>query len=165
MYFFFNKIFQYILGYKNYGIQDIKVVFEVLDDEPVEPGSFWRTMKLEKGTVQTVSVRGRNWRPVPKNIRIHVVLVDYWYNGRVYTHIPEPDDETWPPKQTKGLSFGEIPIRSAFLCDENDRILFDVTEIVKKFGGPKCDYSFLKRIHKLKLVNILGIQSSILAAK
>lgn len=161
----FLRLFsRYVPWCKNYGIRDMKATFEVLD-EKIEPGTFWSTLRLEKGAVETVSIRGKNWRPVPPGIRIHVAFVEYWYNGRIYTHIIDGGEITWPPKKPRGLSFNDVPIKSAFLCDENDRIVFDVTEIVKKLAGPKCEYGFLKSIYKLKLVNILGFQSSIFVAK
>jgi hypothetical protein len=162
----FNRVYQYVLGYKNYDIRDMKATYEVLTDDPVPPGTFWSAQSLEKGDVKTVSIRRKNWRPVPKSIRIHVAFVEYWYNGVIYTHIIGGGDVgQWPPEKKKGLSAGELPIKRATLCDENDGILFDVTELVKKFAGPKCEYGFLRKIKKLNLVNILGVHSSILVAK
>ena len=158
-------VFQYLLGYPNYSIRDIEATFEVLED-PINfsPKSFWGSLKLEKGSVQTVSIRNKAWRPVPTNIRIHSVLVHYWYNGKVFTHAPaDMSDDSWPPKDN-GLKFN-MPIKHVVLCDENDRILFDITSIFKKLSGPKGNSDFVKRIKKLCIVDVLGNQSSIFVAK
>ena len=158
----FQKLYFYVFLKKNYDVCDVKAVFEVLG-ETKNPGPFWGSLPLEKGTVQTVSIRGRNYEPVPENIHIHVYHIDYWFNTRIYTKLTR--DPKAPLGATKGLSFGELPIKSACLCDQNDQVILDVTDVIKRFAGPKCEYGFLRTIRKLKIVDILGNQSSILAAK
>ena len=154
-----------MFGYPNYTIRDIQATFEVKGSEPVDMLRvlpFWGSQNLEPGSVQTVSIRRRIWKPVPKNIHIHAILIHYWYNGKTYTFLPDKHDIDWPPK--KALKFN-MPIKHAVLLDDKDQIILDLTESFKKLAGPKGDSSFISRIKSLRLTDVLGNQSSVFVAK
>lgn len=154
-----------MFGYSNYTIQDIQATFEVKDCGPVNMLRmipFWGSQNLEPGSVQTVSIRRRIWKPVPTNIHIHAILIHYWYNCKMYTYLPDKYNIDWPPKKT--LKF-TMPIKHAVLLDDKDRIILDLTESFKKLAGPKCDNGFMNRIVRLRLTDVLGNQSSVFVAK
>ena len=165
---FIKWVWQYLFWHPNYSIRDIQAIYEVSSgDEPVDMlrmVPFWGSQNLEKGTVQTISIHKRIWKPVPENIYIHSVFISYWYNGKTYTYVPEKYDINWPPKNT--LKF-HMPIKNAVLLDDKDRIIFDLTDVIKKFAGPKGDSSFLNRIKSLRLTDVLGTctHSSVFVAK
>jgi len=146
----------YVLGYPNYTIRSVDATYEVVGDPDISKMSpFWASQKLEKGTMKTVNVWGWIWKPVPNCIRIHTLLIHYWYNGTTYTYIPPRYDFEWPPKRTS-LKFS-VPIKNAVLLDENGDIIVDITKVVKKFIGPLNDLTLFERIRKIKFTNILGV--------
>ena len=150
--------------YPNYYIWDVQITFEVLGEVNARPGSFFGSFDLEVGSMQTASIN--TIVEFPDNIRIHVALVHYFYNGRLYTHVIDASSPIeWPPK--KDSFCGVLPVKKALLYDEHDRILMDVTETVKRVSGPKCDFGFLKKICKIRVTDVLDndIYSSILVAK
>ena len=163
---FTKYIWQYLFGHENYTIQDIQAIYEVASDgappDMLRMVPFWGSQDLEKGTVKTISIRKRIWKPVPPNVYIHSIFISYWYNGKTYTHVPDKQYIKWPPENT--LKF-YMPIKSAVLLDDKDKIIFDLTDIVKKFAGPKGDSSFISRIKSLRLTDVLGTHSSVLVAK
>ena len=158
---FFKWVLQYVFGCTNYSIRSVDMTYEVVDKSK-EMITFWKNQHLEEGTIKTVNVRGSLWRPIPKCVRIHAIIVRYWYNGKIYTYIPQSSEDTmWPPKKT--IQF-YMPIKNAFLLDENDKIIMDVTNVIKMIAGPRSDLSFFNRIKKLCITHIIG-QSSVFVAK
>ena len=143
--------------YPNYSIWDVVVTFEVIE-KCTAKDSFWGLLDLEVGSFQTVSIRTLE---IPKCIRIHSAVVHYMYNGKMYIHMIDESNPSWPPKHEKF----NMPIKNAFLCDEGGKILLDVTECVKMLMGPKNNTNVLERVKKLELVNVLGGHSSIFVAK
>jgi hypothetical protein len=150
--------------YPNYYVWDVQITFEVLGEVSAKKGSFLGSFDLEVGSMQTASIS--TIVEFPDNIRIHVALVHYFYNGRMYTHVIDASSPLdWPPK--KDSFCGVLPVKKALLYDEHGGVLMDVTEAVKRVSGPKSDFSFLKKLFRLEVTDILGktVYSSILVAK
>ena len=143
-----------LLGYPNYTIRAIEATYEVTDEPTGRALPFWNMQSLEKGAFKTVNVRGWTWKPVPNFIRIHTLLIHYWYNGTVYTWIPPKLDFVWPP--VRGPMRFSLPVKSVTLEDEDGNMVVDVTVVAKRFMGPMNDTSIVDRIKKIRITNILG---------
>lgn len=103
---------------------------------------------------------------VPYSISDCVVSIWYLYNEKVYKFFTRNMDYVWPPVKSRGLMKFSLPIRYAELLDEDKKIVADVTEKIKKYAGPHCDFfnqevvpddMFPRYEYKyLRIVNIIG---------
>ena len=159
---FVKWVVQWMFGVRNWAIRSARVTYEVTGPVDGPVSLFWKTCNLKHGAVRTVDVTSHKWKPVPSFVKIKALAINYLYEGKTYTHVPEGDDFTWPPNQTS-MSFS-MPIRHALVYDENDSCVMDVTDIVKKLAGPKTNTNVFKRFKKLVITDMLG-QSSTFFAK
>jgi hypothetical protein len=160
---FIKWVCQWLFGVQNWAIRSIKLTYQVKEYSEQGPVSvFWRTQNLSSGTVKTIEVRDKKWKPVPSFVDIKALAINYWYDGKTFTYVPEDKNFQWPP--TKGASF-TLPIKHALVYDDNDECVMDVTDIVKRLAGPKNNTSVFKRFKKLVITNVLDQSSSTFVAK
>ena len=88
-----------------------------------------------------VSVMGRPFRytVVPQNVKNLVLRVKYWYGGKVYKAISKDINFIPGQDEKEGMNFS-IPLSSAWLVDHDDKPIRDITEKVKRYMGPRCDF-------------------------
>lgn len=108
---------------------------------------------------------------VPNCVSKTVYRVKYWYNNRVYTFITTDLHQEWPPTQGDSMTFS-LPYVAAWLCDEDDKPVRNVTEKIRRIAGPHADFhgqkvalrdvlyfddDTLREVYpKLKITNALG---------
>jgi hypothetical protein len=88
-------------------------------------------------------VRGKKYRntDVPQCVTKLLVRVKYWYHGRKYTFMTDDINYTFPPrKDVTGRMTFAMPIAHAFLLDQDDKPVRDVTTKIVRVAGPKYDF-------------------------
>lgn len=126
-----------------------------------------------------VNATGKKFRhtSVPQNVVYVVLRVKYYVNGKVYTAVS--NDINFTPGEvvdTSGVHFN-IPLSSAWIVDSGDKPVRNITEKVKRYAGPRCDFhgervpleyflyydtSVLRdRFPRIVLTNALGMKKSV----
>ena len=123
-------------------------------------------------------VTGRDFRytAIPENVKSIVLRVKYFFNGHVYSVITE--DINFVPGETEdaGMHF-HIPLSSAWIVDNGDKPMINITEKVRRYAGPRGDFhgqkvrlrDFLyyddkhlkKKFPKIVLLNGLGMKKAV----
>lgn len=125
-----------------------------------------------------VNVTGLDFRhtSVPQNVNDIILRIKYVYNGHVYSVIT--NDLNYSVNDDKGTSMHfSIPLSSVWIVDHDDKPIKNITEKVKRYAGPRCDfhkekvplkdflyyeYETLKsRFPKIMLTNGLGMKKTI----
>lgn len=125
-----------------------------------------------------VNVTGLDFRntSVPQNVNGIILRIKYMYNGRVYSVIT--NDLNFSISKDEGTSMRfSIPLSSAWIVDHDDKPMVNITEKVKRYAGPRCDFhkekvslrDFLyydcetlkKRFPKIMLANGLGMKKNV----
>ena len=158
---FIKWVLQYIIGIQNYSIRSINLTYVVSGDPDGPVSLFWKTVNLTRGSMNTINVNHYKWKPVPRFVDVRGVSINYWYDGKTFTHIPKDFDISWPPSK-RPMQFS-MPIKHAVILDENDKHVLDVTDIVKKLAGPKNDISVFRRFNKLVVTDLVGHSSTFVA--
>lgn len=88
-----------------------------------------------------VDVTGKNFRYtcVPQNVVYTVLRVKYYFNGKVYTAI-STDINFRPGENEKTDVYFNVPLSSVWIVDQNDKPVRNITEKVKRYAGPRCDF-------------------------
>lgn len=125
-----------------------------------------------------VNVTGKHFRytAIPQNVMYVILRVKYYFNGKVYTAISTDINFTPGKAEDAGVHFS-IPLSNAWIVDHDDKPVRNITEKVKRYAGPRCDFhkekvpleyflyyesSVLKdRFPKIILVNTLGMKKCI----
>lgn len=128
------------------------------EDEPT--GSFVNITKYaQEGTVGEIIV--------PDSIDQCIISLWYLYNDKTWRFFTRDLKYKWPPESDRGVMRFTLPIKSAYLLDEDMEEINDVTGKIKKYAGPfnnffnqeitpddmlGCSYQF----KFLKIVNLIG---------
>jgi hypothetical protein len=109
-----------------------------------------------------VNVTGKNFRSttIPQNVMYTVLRVKYYFNGKVYTAIS--NDINFKPGEVeeRGVTFS-IPLSSAWIVDQGDKPVRNITEKVKRYAGPRCNFHG----EKVPLEYFLYYEKSVLTDK
>jgi hypothetical protein len=76
---------------------------------------------------------------IPQNVKNVILRVKYMFNGKVYTAISNNINFLPGVDEDKNVHFS-IPLSSAWLVDHDDKPIRDITEKVKRYSGPRCDF-------------------------
>lgn len=98
---------------------------------------------------------------MPTNIENFILNIKYFYNGKIYTFISRNNNKyTWPPPRSNSIKF-TLPIQSAFILDENGKVIKDVTNKIKKCIGPQNNFYN----QKIKACDVTTIEFDTLVIK
>lgn len=88
-----------------------------------------------------VNVTGREFRntTIPQNVKYVILRVKYYYNGHIYTAISN-DINFKPGENEDSTMHFSIPLSSAWIVDHDDKPIRNITEKVKRYSGPRCDF-------------------------
>lgn len=88
-----------------------------------------------------VNATGKNFRStfVPQNVMYIILRVKYYFNGKVYTAISNNINFKPGEVEDTGVQFN-IPLSSAWIVDHGDKPVRNITEKVKRYAGPRCDF-------------------------
>ena len=115
---------------------DIKYMIE--DDFWLRESKDWEDGILDEYYVHATGKKFRN-TVVPQNITNIILRVKYYYNGKAYTAIS--NDINFKPGIGEDMNMHfHIPLSSAWLVDHDDKPRKDITEKVKRYAGPRCDF-------------------------
>lgn len=108
---------------------------------------------------------------VPNCVSKAVYRVKYWHGGKVYKFVTTDLHQAWPPEENRSMTFS-LPFVAAWLCDEDDKPVRNVTEKIRRAAGPRSDFhgqrvalrdvlyyddDALREVYpKLKITNVLG---------
>jgi|TARA_B110000503_G_scaffold116469_1_gene175629 anaerobic selenocysteine-containing dehydrogenase len=140
--------------------------------------SFWKRESKDWDYILDyfyVNVTGAQFRntSVPQNVEHIILRINYYFNGRVYTVVSNNINYRVGPNEESGMKFN-IPLSSAWIVDHDDKPVQNITERVRRYAGPNCDFhgqkvsleDFLyyepkyleERFPKIMLTNGLGMK-------
>ena len=77
----------------------------------------------------------------PDNVDYYTVTVKYTYSGKIYKYISNNACPKWPiPNDTSGPPTISMPIKSAYVLDDDDKPVIDITRKIKRYAGPKSNF-------------------------
>jgi hypothetical protein len=88
-----------------------------------------------------VLATGKNFRHtiIPQNVDNVILRIKYWYNGKIYKVITS--DINFVPSEPKSNDVRfSIPLSRAWLLDQDDKPVRDITEKVRRYAGPRNDF-------------------------
>lgn len=157
---------------------DYRKKYDIEDD-------FWREESVDWDGVMHefyVLATGKNFRHtiIPQNVDNVILRIKYWYNGKIYKVITS--DINFVPSEPKSNDVRfSIPLSRAWLLDQDDKPVRDITEKVRRYAGPRNDFhgqdvklvDFLyytqktlkDEYPKLLLLNTLGMKKLVLTLK
>jgi hypothetical protein len=141
--FFFYK---YIVTPRDYSIisEELEYAIDhdmgylVEDDFWLEESKSWEDEVLDE--YYTI-VTGKKFRHtiVPQNVKYTILRVKYYFNGKRYVAIS--NDINFKPGQCEDSAMHfSIPLSSAWIVDQDDKPMRDITEKVKRYSGPRNDF-------------------------
>jgi hypothetical protein len=141
--FFFYK---YIVTPRDYSIisEELEYAIDhdmgylVEDDFWLEESKSWEDEVLDE--YYTI-VTGKKFRHtiVPQNVKYTILRVKYYFNGKRYVAIS--NDINFKPGQSEDSAMHfSIPLSSAWIVDQDDKPMRDITEKVKRYSGPRNDF-------------------------
>jgi len=125
-----------------------------------------------------VNVTGKNFRStsIPENVMYTILRVKYYFNGKVYRSISTNINFKPGEVENQGVQFN-IPLSSVWIVDSGDKPVRNITEKVKRYAGPRCDFhgervpleyflfyekSYLKdTFPRIIITNSLGMKKSV----
>lgn len=140
--------------------------------------SFWKRESKDWDYILDyfyVNVTGAQFRntSVPQNVEHIILRINYYFNGRVYTVVSNNINYRVGPNEESDMKFN-IPLSSAWIVDHDDKPVQNITERVRRYAGPNCDFhgqkvsleDFLyyepkyleERFPKIMLTNGLGMK-------
>ena len=116
---------------------DYRKKYDIEDD-------FWREESMDWDGVMHefyVLATGKNFRHtiIPQNVDNVILRIKYWYNGKIYKVIT--NDINYVPSEPKSNDVRfSIPLSRAWLLDQDDKPVRDITEKVRRYAGPMNDF-------------------------
>ena len=116
---------------------DYRKKYDIEDD-------FWREESVDWDGVMHefyVLATGKNFRHtiIPQNLDNVILRIKYWYNGKIYKVITS--DINFVPSEPKSNDVRfSIPLSRAWLLDQDDKPVRDITEKVRRYAGPRNDF-------------------------
>ena len=116
---------------------DYRKKYDIEDD-------FWREESMDWDGVMHefyVLATGKNFRHtiIPQNVDNVILRIKYWYNGKIYKVITS--DINFVPSEPKSNDVRfSIPLSRAWLLDQDDKPVRDITEKVRRYAGPRNDF-------------------------
>jgi hypothetical protein len=141
--FFFYK---YLTTPKDYSIISEEIEYAVDHDMKYQiEDDFWlaESKDWEDGILDEyyVNATGKNFRHtmVPQNVKWTILRVRYYFNGKRYTAIS--NDLNFKPGEREDTAMHfSIPLSSAWIVDQDDKPMRNITEKVKRYSGPRNNF-------------------------
>ena len=159
---FIETVFQFVVTFvtwfktlfktPDYYIQNVKFVYTRNDIRCADDITYDYRESGPKNTMDEMS----------SNVTDFLFRIKYVYNSKKYIYITRNPNHIFPPIKT-GVKFS-LPIKEAILLDAEDIPVLNVTDHIKMYEGPNCDfhgedirlYDIESRHPKIRLTNILG---------
>ena len=175
--FFFYK---YLTTPRDYSIISEEIEYAVDHDMKYQiEDDFWLAERKdwEDGILDEyyVNATGKNFRHtmIPQNVKWTILRVRYYFNGKRYTAIS--NDLNFKPGEGEDTAMHfSIPLNNAWIVDQDDKPMRDITEKIKRYSGPRNDFHGQKvplehflyydrdvlkdRFPKIVLTNTLGMK-------
>jgi hypothetical protein len=175
--FFFYK---YLTTPRDYSIISEEIEYAVDHDMKYQiEDDFWlaESKDWEDGILDEyyVNATGKNFRHtmIPQNVKWTILRVRYYFNGKRYTAIS--NDLNFKPGEGEDTAMHfSIPLNNAWIVDQDDKPMRDITEKIKRYSGPRNDFHGQKvplehflyydrdvlkdRFPKIVLTNTLGMK-------
>ena len=123
-----RDIWSYLFDQKAPRIQEVNLVYVREDEQDVVDV----TIDYKMGGTQEVL------RDISKDVTDFFFEVHYKLNDAKYVYVTRDTNHTFPPKKPP-MSF-RVPIKDAFLLDENGVAMYNVTKEAKMYEGPHYDF-------------------------
>ena len=175
--FFFYK---YLTTPRDYSVISEEIEYAVDHDMKYQiEDDFWlaESKDWEDGILDEyyVNATGKNFRHtmIPQNVKWTILRVRYYFNGKRYTAIS--NDLNFKPGEGEDTAMHfSIPLNNAWIVDQDDKPMRDITEKIKRYSGPRNDFHGQKvplehflyydrdvlkdRFPKIVLTNTLGMK-------
>ena len=139
-------IYKYIMTPRDYTLISEEIEYEIDPDIKYKTeDEFWKheskdweddilteyyTDVIDKDIIHTC---------IPQNVKYIILRVKYYFNGKMYTAVS--NDINFMPGVNEDTSMHfSIPLSSAWLVDHDDKPMRNITEKVKRYSGPRCDF-------------------------
>ena len=157
---------------------DHRMKYQIEDDFWQEESKSWDGSLKEFHSYVT----GKSFRNtiVPQNVKTLILRVKYYQNGKIYKAISNNINFKPGESEESDMCF-TIPLSSAWIVDQDDKPIRDITEKVRRYSGPRNDVhgervslqEFLyytpetlkKEYPKIMLTNALGVKKLILTTE
>lgn len=117
---------------------DHDIKYQIEDDFWLKESKDWEDGILDSYYVTVTGKRFRN-TIVPQNVTHIILRVRYYFNGNEYTAIS--NDFNFKPGENEDTSMHfSIPLSSAWIVDQDDKPMRNITEKVKRYSGPRNDF-------------------------
>jgi hypothetical protein len=141
--FFFYK---YLTTPRDYSIISEEIEYAVDHDMKYQiEDDFWlaESKDWEDGILDEyyVNATGKNFRHtmIPQNVKWTILRVRYYFNGKRYTAIS--NDLNFKPGEGEDAAMHfSIPLNNAWIVDQDDKPMRDITEKIKRYSGPRNDF-------------------------
>ena len=141
--FFFCK---YLVTPRDYTIISEELEYSIDHDlDYMIEDDFWmkESKDWEDGILDEyyTTVTGKHFRHtiIPQNVKYIILRVKYYFNGKKYTAIS--NDINFKPGECEDASMHfSIPLSSAWIVDQDDKPMRDITEKLKRYSGPRNDF-------------------------
>ena len=117
---------------------DHRMKYQIEDDFWEEESKSWRDGILKEFHSY---VTGKSFRNtiVPQNVKTLILRVKYYQNGKIYKAISNDINFKPGENEKSGMCF-TIPLSSAWIVDQDDKPVRDITEKVRRYSGPRNDF-------------------------
>mgnify|MGYP000695644171 CR=1 FL=1 len=141
LYFFYKKL----VTPNDYSIVSEEIEYTITNDmKYLVEDEFWeKESKDWDGILDNfyVDVTGEDFRntTVPQNVEHIILRIKYYFNGKIYSVVSNDINFTPGEEEQTGMTFN-IPLSSAWIVDHDDKPMRNITEKVKRYSGPRCDF-------------------------
>ena len=141
LYFFYKKL----VTPNDYSIVSEEIEYTINTDmKYLMEDEFWeKESKDWDGILDNfyVDVTGDDFRntTIPQNVEHIILRIKYYFNGKIYSVVSNDINFTPGEEEQTGMTFN-IPLSSAWIVDHDDKPIRNITEKVKRYSGPRCDF-------------------------
>jgi hypothetical protein len=112
--------------------------YQIEDEFWLNESKDWEDEVLDEYYVNATGKKFRHTM-VPQNIKWIILRVRYYFNGKQYTAISNDIDFKPGDNEDQSMHFS-VPFSSAWVVDNDDKPVRNITEKVKRYSGPRNDF-------------------------
>jgi hypothetical protein len=117
---------------------DHDMKYQIEDEFWLNESKDWEDEVLDEYYVNATGKKFRHTM-VPQNIKWIILRVRYYFNGKQYTAISNDIDFKPGDNEDQSMHFS-VPFSSAWVVDNDDKPVRNITEKVKRYSGPRNDF-------------------------
>lgn len=125
---YLKNAWEYMFGYTSHRIQDVNFVYVRDGKQDTEDVTLEYTMDGAQGAMKDMS----------KDVTDFFFEVYYRFNNASYVYVTRDPNHVFPPPKP-AMSF-RVPVKEAFLLDSHGVAMYNVTQDIKMYEGPNCDF-------------------------